>query len=264
MASPDIIWQNDQELTIRTNAWFNDYFAEKRIFFAPWGEKPRFKPDDQFRIRRYTVMERYANIFGGNEASTIGAFSYSHSLLAPGFAMGRYCSVAPGVAVPGPRHPMESISTSSFTYERGLSFVSAALADYGKAREFEFAAFPQRPSPSLGNDVWVGLGAVIMPGVMVGDGAVVASNAVVVKDVPAYAIVGGNPAGVIKMRFPPELVARLVTLKWWNYGFPDFAGLNIGDPDAFATGLENRIARGEIQPLANVAFWPYADILAHV
>jgi virginiamycin A acetyltransferase len=260
VTSPDLIWKNDGELCIRTNAWFRDYFADRRVFFAAWKDQERFKPDDEFRIRRYVEIERYASIFNGNEAASIGAFSYSHSPVPPGFRIGRYCSVAGGLRVPGPRHPLETISTSSFTYDRNINFVREALADYGKRDVFEFGGLPQRTVPALGNDVWIGSEATINPGVMVGDGAVVAAHSVVVKDVPPFAIVGGNPASVIRMRFPQPLIDRLLAVKWWSYAFPDFAGLSIGDPEAFANGLENRIARGEIKPLSNASFWPYAEI----
>ena len=69
----------------------------------------------------------------------------------------------------------------------------------------------------IGNDVWLGHGATIMSGIRVGDGAVVAAMAHVVKDVPPYAIVGGNPARVIRHRFPPETIQALLSLQWWNW-----------------------------------------------
>ena len=69
----------------------------------------------------------------------------------------------------------------------------------------------------IGNDVWIGMGAKIMSGVRVGDGAVVAANSVVVKDVPEYTIVGGNPAKIIKKRFSDEIVEILLNIKWWEW-----------------------------------------------
>lgn len=69
----------------------------------------------------------------------------------------------------------------------------------------------------VGNDVWIGYNATIMPGVQIGDGAIIASNAVVTKDVLPYSIVGGNPTKLIRYRFDEETIAMLQTLKWWDW-----------------------------------------------
>ena len=79
------------------------------------------------------------------------------------------------------------------------------------------AAGPNRGDTVVGNDVWIGYGATIMPGVRIGDGAIVATRAVVTRDVEPYAIVGGNPAQPIRHRFPPDVVARLLALRWWDW-----------------------------------------------
>jgi acetyltransferase-like isoleucine patch superfamily enzyme len=69
----------------------------------------------------------------------------------------------------------------------------------------------------IGNDVWVGAGAIILSGVSIGDGAIVAAGAVVTKDVPAYSIVGGNPARLIRFRFSEDQIAKLLSIGWWNW-----------------------------------------------
>ncbi|CAM5455544.1 serine O-acetyltransferase [Thauera mechernichensis] len=69
----------------------------------------------------------------------------------------------------------------------------------------------------IGNDLWIGFGATIVGGVKIGDGAVIGAHAVVTKDVPPYAIVGGNPARLIRMRFDDATVTRLLELKWWQW-----------------------------------------------
>ena len=71
----------------------------------------------------------------------------------------------------------------------------------------------------IGNDVWLGRDAVIMPGVCIGDGAVIAAESVVVKDVPPYSIYGGNPAKLIRMRFSDEVIQILLKLQWWNWSY---------------------------------------------
>ena len=73
---------------------------------------------------------------------------------------------------------------------------------------------PYKGDTVIGNDVWLGYDALLLPGVKVGDGAIVAARAVVTGDVPPYAIVGGNPAKVVKRRFPDEVVAELMAIRW--------------------------------------------------
>ena len=69
----------------------------------------------------------------------------------------------------------------------------------------------------IGNDVWIGYEAVIMSGVTIGDGAIIGTRAVVTKDVPPYAIVGGSPARVLKKRFSDDIIDKLLKIKWWNW-----------------------------------------------
>lgn len=76
---------------------------------------------------------------------------------------------------------------------------------------------PYKGDTVVGNDVWLGYDALVMPGVQIGDGALVAARAVVTKDVPAYAVVGGNPAKVVKQRFPDKVTAELLALRWWDW-----------------------------------------------
>ncbi len=69
----------------------------------------------------------------------------------------------------------------------------------------------------IGNDVWLGYDVLVMPGVKIGDGAIVAARSVVVTDVPAYSVVGGNPARIIKKRFPEDVVMELLAIQWWDW-----------------------------------------------
>ncbi len=79
------------------------------------------------------------------------------------------------------------------------------------------ASLPYKGGATIGNDVWIGYDALIMPGVKIGNGAIVSSRSVVVKDAPAYAVVGGNPARVLKERFSAEDVEALESIAWWNW-----------------------------------------------
>jgi len=77
--------------------------------------------------------------------------------------------------------------------------------------------FPYKGDTEIGNDVWIGYEALIMPGVKVGDGAIIAAKSVVTKDVPAYSIVGGNPATMIRKRFSEEAIDQLLEIAWWYW-----------------------------------------------
>jgi virginiamycin A acetyltransferase len=79
------------------------------------------------------------------------------------------------------------------------------------------SSWPNKGDTIVGNDVWIGYGSTIMPGLTIGDGAIVASCSVITKDVPPYAIVGGNPATLIRRRFDDATVARLLELRWWDW-----------------------------------------------
>ena len=78
-------------------------------------------------------------------------------------------------------------------------------------------SYPSKGDTIIGNDVWIGHDATIMPGVHIGDGAIIATKAVVTKDVEPYTIVGGNPAKPIRKRFSEATISKLLQLKWWNW-----------------------------------------------
>jgi virginiamycin A acetyltransferase len=77
--------------------------------------------------------------------------------------------------------------------------------------------YPNKGNTEIGNDVWIGFNSTIMPGVKIGDGAIIATNSTVTKNVAPYTIVGGNPAKEIKKRFSQEQIERLLEIKWWNW-----------------------------------------------
>lgn len=121
--------------------------------------------------------------------------------------VGKYCSLAGDGAYGMGSHSLDYISTSSlFTSSRnGIRIKWTDKSSYEEYKEIH-----------IGNDVWIGTRVLIMGGVNIGNGAVVAAGAVVTKDVPPYAIVGGVPARVIKYRFPEDVIAKLEASKWWT------------------------------------------------
>jgi virginiamycin A acetyltransferase len=123
--------------------------------------------------------------------------------------IGKYCALGTGTTfvMNGANHRMDGPSTYPFPIMGG-----AWAEHFGL-----ITGLPGRGDTVVGNDVWFGLDAKVMPGVRIGHGAVVATGAVVVDDVPDYAIVGGNPARVIRRRFSDEDVERLLAIAWWDW-----------------------------------------------
>lgn len=134
---------------------------------------------------------------------------YHYSFIGDRLIIGRFCAIARGVKfiMNGANHKLSGISTYPFQiFGNGWEKVIPAPGD-----------LPYRGDTIIGNDVWIGYEALIMPGVTIGNGSIVASRSVVVSDVPAYTIVGGNPARPIKQRFEPATVAILEALAWWDW-----------------------------------------------
>lgn len=120
--------------------------------------------------------------------------------------VGKYCSISRGAQIlTGGYHHAEWVSTYPFRIREGLPGAFLDGQPYS------------RGPVVIGNDVWVGYGALIMSGVTIGDGAVVAARALVVRDVAPYAVVGGNPAALLRHRFPAHQVQALLELRWWDW-----------------------------------------------
>jgi len=128
---------------------------------------------------------------------------------------GKYCSVAPGVHIGAGNHDITAVTTHPILFDK---YYLPAL--YEGTKQLASGLIDADRSTVIGNDVWIGLGAVIKRGITIGDGAVIAAGAVVVKDVPAYAVVGGNPARIIKYRTSEENIRFFEEnrdLMWWNW-----------------------------------------------
>jgi virginiamycin A acetyltransferase len=130
--------------------------------------------------------------------------------------IGKFCAIATNVKfiMNGANHKLDAISTYPFP---------AFGQGWEKAMD-KLMNLPSRGDTIVGNDVWIGYDAVIMPGVKIGDGAVIAAKSVVTKDVPPYTIVGGNPASLIKQRFSDAEIAQLLEIRWWDWDIQKIAG----------------------------------------
>lgn len=126
--------------------------------------------------------------------------------------IGRFCSVACGVkfVFTSANHTLCSLSTYTFPI---------FFEEWGLDVKNITKAWDNKGNIIIGNDVWIGYGAVILSGVTVGDGAIIGARAVVTKDVPPYTIVGGVPARQIRKRFDDETIKKLLTLQWWNWDY---------------------------------------------
>lgn len=134
---------------------------------------------------------------------------YLYPFMGDKLVIGRFCAIAKDVKfiMNGANHKISGLSTYPFSiFRQGWETVTPEIQD-----------LPFKGDTVIGSDVWIGYDSLIMPGVKIGDGAVIASRSVVTKNVPAYAVAGGNPATVIKMRFPEETVNRLQKLRWWDW-----------------------------------------------
>ena len=160
----------------------------------------RVKIGDDIRVRADAMLEPYCGVLTGNVFSTWGSFSYSWSRLVADTIVGRYCSLASGIRVFGVQHPYHRFTSSSVTYDAKFSIFSEKAK---QEEEYSFRVRKGEPSKPIviGNDVWSGQNVALKLGIKIGDGAVIATGAIVTKDVPPYAISGGYRPGQLKLAF---------------------------------------------------------------
>ncbi|MGY4629039.1 transferase hexapeptide repeat family protein [Bradyrhizobium sp. USDA 4486] len=143
--------------------------------------------------------------------------------------IGKFCSIAAMTRINPGNHPMHRPAQAHFTYRSSAYFE-------GESDDIEFFDWRRQHHVHIGHDVWIGHGAIVLPGRNIGTGAVIAAGAIVSKDVPAYTIVAGNPARIVRRRFPEEIAGRLAKLAWWDWdhdklreALPNFRKLGIED-----------------------------------
>ena len=145
------------------------------------------------------------------EYSSLGDYSYlGEDCDVADAGIGKFTAIANSVRIGAPNRPMGRPSQHRFTY-------CPEYYEGNASRDRDFFADRRADRVTIGNDCWIGHAAIILPGVAVGDGAVIAAGAVVSRDVPPYTVVGGVPARPIRKRFPDAIAARLQRIAWWDW-----------------------------------------------
>jgi len=154
--------------------------------------------------------------------------THHYDFIGDRLVIGKFCAIAKGVEfiMNGASHRMNSVTTYPFNI----------MGNGWEKSVPELSDLPLKGDTVIGNDVWIGQQVTVMPGVHIGDGSIIAANSVATKDVPAYNIVGGNPAKIIRKRFDDDLIEYLLKLKWWDWPakkiFANLDALCSGDLDS--------------------------------
>lgn len=202
--------------------------VDPRTAGRPCTEEPEIDPtaiirDSEFGTYTYvgagsviadTVMGDYGYAMGGNQIA--------HA------EIGKFANIATGVRINPSNHPWWRATLHHFTY-RSRSY------GFSAADDTEIFDWRREDKVTIGPDVWFGHNAIVMPGVTIGAGVVVGSGTIVSKDVPAYAVVVGVPARVIRFRAEPPVIERMQRIAWWDWthdqideALPDIRALDIG------------------------------------
>ncbi|MET0932024.1 MAG: CatB-related O-acetyltransferase [Aeromicrobium sp.] len=162
--------------------------------------------------------------------------------------VGRFSEIGNNSTVGATGHPLTWLGVSAFQYKKATwgwhpaAAESEVIDPEAGGRQSFRSVGPDRAW--IGNDVWLGAGVVVLRGVRIGDGCIVAANAVVTKDLPPYTICGGLPAKVIRPRVPDEIRDELLDLRWWRFSPNQLAGIPFDDPVAAVAALRPRIDAG--------------------
>jgi virginiamycin A acetyltransferase len=171
---------------------------DKLVFLKPFIKAPNIIVGD------YTYFDDPKN---GPENFEVQNVLYNYDFTKVQLIFGKFCAIAAETRfIMTGDHKLDGFSTYPFPIFKS-----------GWEEVYNVAELPTKGDIIVGNDVWFGYDSLVKGGVTIGDGAIIASRAVVVKDVPPYSIVAGNPAKVVKMRFEKEMIERLLKLAWWDW-----------------------------------------------
>ena len=175
------------------------------------------------KIGKRCVIGGFDTKFEGN--NRVGDFCFFHGELGYGSyignnchidgSVGRYCSIADNVKTVIGKHPTSQFVSTHPAFDSNRQQAGFTYSQQENFEEFSYAD-EFKHHIVIGNDVWIGYGAVLLGGITIGDGAIIATGAVVTKDVEPYSIVGGVPAKEIKKRFAEKDIEKLLSIKWWG------------------------------------------------
>ncbi|MDY0393944.1 Vat family streptogramin A O-acetyltransferase [Virgibacillus halophilus] len=203
-------------------------------------------PDDKYPIKGNQVVQfikntiTRPNIIAGeysyydarNGESFENQVLYHYEFFVDQLIIGKFCAIAPGVTfiMNGANHRMDGFSTYPFNiFGNGWEKYTPTLNQ-----------LPFKGDTIIENDVWIGMDTVILPGIKIGNGAIIAAKSVITQNVEPYTIVGGNPAKKLRNRFSEEMINELLEIKWWDF-----------DIDIISNHID-MIVNGEIENLRNL------------
>jgi acetyltransferase-like isoleucine patch superfamily enzyme len=177
-----------------------------------------------------------------SDHSFVGRYSYlGEGEVFGDVRIGRFCSIAHGLIIIQGDHPMNQLSTHPFSYNNELFGWIDEYRDIDakKTHIASRAPDPQALPLEIGNDVWIGSRVTVLSKVQsIGNGSIIGAGSVVTRDVPAYAVVAGNPANIIKYRFDPETIQVLEELRWWDLPLSKIKHLDFTDIESCIAGIE--------------------------
>ncbi len=168
-----------------------------------------FSKISPFAIIHNSKTSKNSSILSGTRFynSSIDDYSFlGRSCLVCNTKIGKFCSIADNCYIGLASHPIDWVSTSP-VFHSGKNILR---------KNFSQHSFNSTPETSIGNDVWIGISVCVLPGLKIGDGAIIGAGSVVTKDVEPYSIVAGNPARVLRKRFDTDTVQKLIASQWWN------------------------------------------------